>query len=259
MFRDCFEREEPHGLRSFTMDRSEQHDERRQQEQRQQHQPQAGTCRLPDDVVEQILCLLPVEQILLCGRTCRAFSRAALVALQGATWAPDPAVAVGYVDGAVRCGTHGHTHCCRIGGDSGTHTDSLVVGTPCLDLRTAADAVDCRALSVMLRRGFGKLEESSSADGGGDVAGTNDKNVGASATRERKCILRGLAVCSAAVKDQVRCCYSGVGCVGDNRCCGVFLKQLKPGGGIFQMSDMKVDRRKPFKKSALKQTFLFTL
>ncbi|CAN0052013.1 unnamed protein product, partial [Ectocarpus sp. 4 AP-2014] len=181
------------------MDDSEQHDEYRQQEQRQ-HQPPARTCRLPDDVVEQILCLLPVEQILRCGRTSRAFSRASLAALQGATWARDPAVAVGCDDGAVRCGTHGHTHCCRTAGDSGTHTDSLVVGTPCLDLRSAADAVDCRALSVMLRRGFGKLEESSSADGG-DGAETTDHS-GASASRGRKCILRGLAVCSAAVKDQ---------------------------------------------------------
>ncbi|CAM9806909.1 unnamed protein product, partial [Ectocarpus sp. 12 AP-2014] len=199
VFRDCIEREEPHGLSSFAMDDSKQHDEHRQQEQRE-HQPPARTCRLPDDVVEQILCLLPVEQILRCGRTSRSFSRASLAALQGATWAPDPAAAVGSDDGAVRCGTHGHTSCCRIAGDSGTHTDSLVVGTPCLDLRSAADAVDCQALSVMLRRGFGKLEESSTADGG-DGAETNDHS-GASATRGRKCILRGLAVCSAAVKDQ---------------------------------------------------------
>ncbi|CAN0274674.1 unnamed protein product [Ectocarpus sp. 6 AP-2014] len=181
------------------MDDSEQHDEHRQQEQRQ-HQPPARTCRLPDDVVEQILCLLPVEQILRCGRTSRAFSRASQAALQGATWAPDPAVAVGSDDGAVRCGTHGHTHCCRIAGDSGIHTDSLVVGTPCLDLRAAADAVDCRALSAMLRKGFGELEESSSA-GGGDGAETDDHS-GAPATRGRKCVLRGLAVCSAAVRDQ---------------------------------------------------------
>ncbi|CAN0373693.1 unnamed protein product [Ectocarpus sp. 12 AP-2014] len=52
----------------------------------------------------------------------------------------------------------------------------------------------------MLRRGFGKLEESSTADGG-DGAETNDHS-GESATRGRKCILRGLAVCSAAVQDQ---------------------------------------------------------
>ncbi|CAM9509743.1 unnamed protein product, partial [Ectocarpus sp. 13 AM-2016] len=199
VLRDCIEREEPHGLSSFAMDDSEQHDEHRQQEQRQ-HQPPAHPCRLPDDVVEQILCLLPVDQILRSGRTSRAFSRASRAALQGATWAPDPAVAGGSDDGAVRCGTHGHTRCCRSAGDSGTHTDRIVVGTPCLDLRSAADAVDCRALSVMLRRGFGKLEESSTADGG-DGAETNHHS-GASATRGRKCILRGLAVCSAAVKDQ---------------------------------------------------------
>ncbi|CBJ29837.1 Hypothetical leucine rich repeat protein [Ectocarpus siliculosus] len=52
----------------------------------------------------------------------------------------------------------------------------------------------------MLRKGFGELEESSSA-GGGDGAETDDHS-GAPATRGRKCVLRGLAVCSAAVQDQ---------------------------------------------------------
>lgn len=171
-------------------------------EQPVQHQPaQPSRSGMPDDVLEQILCFLPPAQVLRCGRTSKAFLRAALASLERAAWSPDP-------------GAHGHP--CRYsypraGGIGSSGRGGRLAGTPCLDLRDAGDAVDSQALSAMLGRIFikpadGSDHAASSAGGAAEAEGGRDggENRGSSSAAGKPAVLKGFAVRSAVIKDEVR-------------------------------------------------------
>ena len=147
---------------------------------------------MPDDLLEQVLCFLTPTQALRCSRTSRAFLRAALASLERAnTWPADPGT-------AVPCRTAYH------GGSSG----SGLVGTPCLDLRDAGDAIDSRALLAVLGRAFVKPGGSSNvaaaaaARAGVHGEGGGEGGTGSYAAR-KPAVLKGLAVRSAVIQDEV--------------------------------------------------------
>lgn len=132
-------------------------------------------CLLSDDVLLQVLQWLPVPSAVHTGMTSKAFSRAALSSLRRAAW-------------TTTRDDDDDDYCCR-----GSHTTNRsstleetassedgdgeeeasedgeeqeqeallsqgsggrLLGTPCLDVRSAGDAVDCAALLGLLARGF---------------------------------------------------------------------------------------------------------
>ncbi|CAM9127636.1 unnamed protein product [Scytosiphon promiscuus] len=163
-------------------------------EENAEDQPLPGEASsLPEEIIQQILRFFPVDQALRCARTSRAFSRASLASLRSAS----------PVNGMPGCGAS----CCCCGSNvgsfgSGSNGD---VGTPFLDLRAGGDAVDCQALSALLRRVFGKPEDtlSTAADGTRSVT-TRSFNPSPStpSTSGRPAALKGLALRSAAVRDE---------------------------------------------------------
>lgn len=168
-----------------------------------ENQPQpAGASSLPEEIVQQILRFFRVDEALRCGRTSRAFSRASVASLTSASCG----------NGVSGCGTHCYCYCCCCcnGGSFGSSSDENV-GTPFLDLRDGGDAVDCLALSTLLRRVFSKREDPRStaavADGTrSDAARSLGQSESASSESGRTSALKGLALCSAAVRNEVRCC-----------------------------------------------------
>lgn len=153
----------------------------------QHQQAAAQLCRggMPDDLLEQVLCFLTPTQVLRCGRTSRAFLRAALASLERAAW-PDGS------------GTSCHSNCCRAGYGG-------LVGTPCLDLRDAGHAVDSRALLAVLGRVFINPGASiSAAAGRADGEGDGGQRESASSAARKPAVLRGFAVRSTVIQDQVR-------------------------------------------------------
>lgn len=166
--------------------------EKTEQAQEVQSAPPRRTKSLPEDLVGQILRWLPVTQALRCGQTSRMFQRAALASLQNVSWS----------SGAADCGTHGHSYCCYPRG---------VVGTPCLDLRAAGDSVDSQALLAVLGRVVGKPAASTPTAAVGREGGDSGQGEerGSTAAVGRPVILKGLAVCSAAIKDEVHLLVTG--------------------------------------------------
>lgn len=162
-------------------------DDGSEKEEQPQEVPPAPPRSLPEDLMGQVLRWLPLIQALRCGQTSHAFQRAAVASLQSVSWS----------SGTADCGTHGHSYCWYPRG---------VVGAPCLDLRAAGDSVDSQALLAVLGRVFSKPAASTAtaADAGreGGDSGQGEER-GRSAAVGRPVILKGLAVCSAAVKDEV--------------------------------------------------------
>jgi len=156
---------------------------------------------LPEDLHGQVLRWLSVTEVLRSGRTSRAFQRAALAAVgAGLSWSP----------GATDCGTHGYSYCCY---------PSEVVGTPFLDLRAAGDSVDSRALLAVLGKVFRKPSASittGAVEREGDDEVQGEKRGGAVAVG-RPAILKGLAVCSAAIQDEVGNLTVSFDCVSTQR------------------------------------------
>lgn len=144
---------------------------------------------MPDDLLEQVLCFLPPTQALRCGRTSRAFLRAALTSLERAAWPADPGASCDY-------------NCCRAGSNGNGDRGGRLVGTPCLDLREAGDAVDSRALLAVVGGIFSKPGGGSSNAPDGEDGDQGES--GKSAAARKPAVLKGLAVRSADVQDEVR-------------------------------------------------------
>lgn len=184
-------------------------------------------CLLSDDVILQVLQWLPVPSAVRSGGTSKAFSRAALASLRRGTWATTH-------DDSCR-GRHGgssteETAASSEEGEEGPllSQGGRLLGTPCLDLRSVGDAVDCAALQGLLERGFKASsttppvhqeecrrlsstgERSKASVEGVDTisstsAGSKPGLVVAPSEREQELpVLRGLAVRSSAVDDEVR-------------------------------------------------------
>lgn len=197
-------------------------------------------CLLSDDVLLQVLQWLPVPSSVHSGITSKAFSRAALASLRRGTWATTRD------DGCP--GRHGRssTEEAAASSEEGDEEGALLsqggrLGTPCLDLRSAGDAVDCAALLGLLRRGFkaesttppmreeerqrqsSTGEKSKAPVEGVDTISSSSACsksglvVTPSERKQERLVLRGLAICSTALEHQVRTIIIVLYCLA---CCG---------------------------------------
>lgn len=184
-------------------------------------------CLLSDDVIVQVLQWLPVPCAVHSGRTSKAFSRAALASLRRGTWATTR-------DDDCR-GRHGSSSTEETAASSEEEEEEGALlsqggrlGTPCLDLRSAGDAVDCAALLGLLGRGFKagsttppmrqEERQRQSSTGGRSKASVEGVDVISSSgacsksgivftpseRKQERPVLRGLAVRSSALEDEVR-------------------------------------------------------
>ena len=172
----------------------------------------APLCFLFDGCLEQVLRWLPIQHALRTARTSKAFERASAASIKGVGWDAPPAAAAtaatavatatatpfgvyGRIDGALDA----------IQGEEGETVLHCGLGTPCLDLRAAGDAVDCAALVHLLQIAFKShvsANRVANATGAGPPSGSPrvPKELGSNHVLP---VLKGLAVHSLAIRTKV--------------------------------------------------------